>query len=135
MYKKIFTRRSTHLFFFTAGALAGLVTASNCAIAQEQQLPQITVTAPRVGHKLIGVGPTGVPIESASVSFQVMISDLDLTKPANVSELDRRIEAMAKDACADLDKIFVSPDPHCVAGAIASTGDQKKRAIAAAVAK
>jgi UrcA family protein len=135
MYKKIFTRRDLHLFILTASALVGLATASNCAIGQEQKLPQINVTAPRVAHKIVGIGDSGVPIESASVSFQVTISDLDLTKPAGVSELDRRIEAMAKAACSDLDKIFVSPDPRCVAGAIASTGDQKKQVIAAAVAK
>ena len=135
MYRKIFTRRGTYLFLLTASALASLVAASNCATAQEQQLPQINVTAPRVVHKLIGVGTSGVPIESVSVSFQVTFSDLDLTKPAGTSELDRRIEIAAKDACADLDKLLISSDPHCVGRAIASTGDQKKRVIAAAVAK
>ena len=137
MYTKTFTRRSTHLFLFSAGALAGLAAASNCAIAQEQQLAQITVTAPREVHKVVGKSTAGVPIESISLSYDVTFSDLDLTKPAGVSELDRRIDTMAKAACTDLDKLYPRKpsDQHCVARAIASAADQKKQAIAAAVAK
>ncbi len=137
MYKKIFNRRSTHLFFSIAGTLTALATASNCAIAQEQQLAQITVTAPREVHKVVGKSTAGVPIESISLSYQVTFSDLDLTRPAGVSELERRIDTMAKAACVDLDKLYPRKpsDQHCVTRAIASAADQKKQAIASAVAK
>jgi UrcA family protein len=135
MDKTISTRRNIHLVILTAGALVGAAIASESAIAQNIEV--ITVTAPSAVHKVVGHSTTGVPIEEISLSYAVGIADLDLTKPSGVSELEGRIDTIAKEACTALDKLNpLNPsDPSCVTKAIASAAEQKKQAIAAAIAR
>lgn len=135
MDKTISTRRNIHLVILTAGALIGAAIASESAIAQNIEV--ITVTAPSAVHNVVGHSTTGVPIEEISLSYAVGIADLDLTKPSGVSELEGRIDTIAKEACTALDKLnpLNPPDPSCVTKAIASAAEQKKQAIAAAIAR
>lgn len=135
MDNKISTRRNVHLGILTAGALVGAAMASDFAIAQKIEV--ITVTAPSAVHKVVGHSTTGVPIEEISLSYGVGIADLDLAKPSGVSELEGRIDTIAKEACTALDNLnpLNPPDPSCVAKAIASAAEQKKQAIAAAIAR
>lgn len=135
MDKKISTRRNMHLVILAVGALVGVAMASESAIAQATE--EITVTAPRIIEKSVGHTPSGIPIREISISYQLSYADLDLTKTAGVSELERRIDTMAKEACGALDNLkpLGPKDSHCVAKAIESAADQKKQAIATAVAK
>jgi UrcA family protein len=123
------------LLILTVGALVGVTMASESAIAQPTE--EITVSAPRIVQRNVGRGPTGIPIREVSISYELTYADLDLTKTAGVSELDRRIHIMAKQACNALDNLnpLSAKDPDCVRNAINSAADQRKHAIAAAVAK
>jgi UrcA family protein len=42
---------------------------------------------------------TGIPVEEVSLSRHVGFRDLDLTTAAGKGELDKRIKAVAKEAC------------------------------------
>jgi len=135
MHKKVSTHRNMRLLILAVGALVGVTIGSECAVAQTTE--EITVTAPRMVQKSVGRTYSGVPVQETSISYQLSYADLDLTKTAGVSELDRRIEIMAKQACNGLDNLnpLSGKDPTCVRNAINSTADQRKHAIAAAVAK
>lgn len=135
MDKQIPAHRNMHLVILAVGALVGAALASQSAFAQATE--EITVTAPRAIQQSLGRGPTGVPIKEVSVSYQASYADLDLTKTAGVSELDRRIDTMAREACRALDHLNpLNPkDPHCVTNAINSAADERKQALAAAARK
>jgi len=135
MHKKISNHRTMRLLIFTVGALVGVTIASESAIAQPTE--EITVSAPRMVQKNVGRSLSGIPIQEISISYQLSYADLDLTKSAGVIELDRRIDTVAKQACSGLDNLhpLSAKDPDCVRNAINSAADQRKHAIAAAVAK
>lgn len=135
MDKRISAPRKMYRLILTAGALVGLVMVSNLATAQEIEV--VTVTAHSQMHKVVGRSASGIPIVEASLSYAVRIADLDLSKASGVTELDNRIEILAKEACKSLDNLYpISPkDPRCVANAINSAADQRKQVIAAAVRK
>lgn len=97
---------------------------------------ELTVVAPRlVRRPATRENATGAPVELVSLTRRVSYSDLDLAKPADVLELDRRIEAVAREACEQLAGVFPLSDartPDCVAEAVAGAKTQAERAVAAA---
>jgi UrcA family protein len=135
MEKKTPIRRTFHLVILAMGALVSASMATESAWAQAPE--EITVTAPRAIQNTVGRGPTGISIQEISLSYQLSYADLDLTKTAGVSELDRRIKTIAKEACKALNNLNpLNPkDPRCVTNAINGTADQRKHAIAAATAR
>ena len=90
------------------GVLLGASLLAAPAFAQSQAVGEVTVVAPHAVRKTVGTTSSGIPIELVSLSRQVSYSDLDLTTAAGVGALKDRVVQTAKEACADLDRIFPS---------------------------
>lgn len=97
---------------------------------------ELTVVAPRlVRRQMSRESATGAPVELVSLTRRVSFSDLDLAKHADVLELDRRIETVAREACDQLASVFPLSDPKtpdCVAEAVAGAKTQANQAALAA---
>ncbi len=100
--------------------------------------PEITVFAPEVVRRRVGVGRFGNPIEVVSLTRTVSYADLDLGKPQDAAELRRRIRATANEACRELDRrapsnLLLGPHPDvCVREATTQALVLAGRVIAAA---
>jgi len=133
MKKLIPAHRTIPLAIAVTGCLIG----ANLAIAQEVT-EEIIVRAPIERTQVKTVNGSFAKTEIIELNRFVNISDLDLTKHADVIELDGRIEAMAKESCQKLSDMFPldRSEPaemgRCKKHAIASAEKQKKQAIAAA---
>ena len=120
-------------------AAAAVLLAVASAGAQESE--QITIVAPHsIQHKQVGRTSSGIPIEQISLSHRVGYSDLDLTKPADVALLKKRVEAAAVQGCKELDKLYpldnLSPsNTSCAKSARETAMQQVDAAVAAAVPK
>ena len=119
-------------------AVTGVFFGANLAIAQEVN-EKIVIVAP---YELTKVkSPTsaqlGLTTEIWELKRLVNIDDLDLTKYADVTKLNSRIESVAKESCQKLSDMFpLNPSNpvemrRCKKKAIASTKKQTERAIAA----
>lgn len=125
-----------------ASMLAALVTVSGATSARAQPARvgepvfELTVVAPRLVRKQAArEGATGAPVELVSLTRRVAYADLDLTLHADVQELDRRIEAVAREACEQLARVFPLSDPatpDCVAEALKGAKSQAAEAVRAA---
>lgn len=125
-----------HRTISLALAVTGLFIAANLA-ADQQETEEIVVKAPFERIKVRSAPGSSLDAEIIELKRQVNIADLDLTKPADVKELDARINAIAKESCQKLSDMFPMDhsDPvemnRCVKSAIASANKQKELAIAA----
>lgn len=94
---------------------------------------EVTVVAPRLVRQELGRAPaTASPVELVALTRHVSYSDLDLALHANVLELERRIEATAREACEQLARLFPLSDPKtpdCVAEAVAGARVQAQQAV------
>lgn len=76
---------------------------------------------------------TGAPVIVTTVRISALYGDLDLRKPESAARLMTRIERVARDACATLDRLYpLSSDPQCVGSAVAKAMPTAKALIAAA---
>jgi UrcA family protein len=94
---------------------------------------ELTVVAPRLVREEVGRQPaTASDVELVSLTRRVSYSDLDLALHAHVLELERRIEATAREACEQLARLFPRSDPKtpdCLAEAVAGARVQAEQAI------
>jgi UrcA family protein len=110
----------------------------NAAQNDNKQGSQVTIQADHEVHKRpAGMTYTGIPIEEVSLSRKVGVSDLDLSSPAGRAELDKRIEAVAKEACKQLEKLYpledwVTDTDTCIANAIKGAKKQEQALLASA---
>ncbi len=78
---------------------------------------EIIVEAPRSlpAPKEVGRSPfTGAPIMVFSLRIPVQYGDLDLADPKDAARLMTRVERVAHDACAQLDRLYpLVSDPGC----------------------
>lgn len=78
---------------------------------------EIIVEAPRSlpAPKEVGRSPfTGAPIMVFSLRIPVQYGDLDLADPKDAARLMTRVERVAHDACAQLDRLYpLVSDPEC----------------------
>lgn len=140
MYKTVLARHSKQFMMVAAGGLVGgMLMASLPVVAQP--LEEITVVAPyRAEHKVVGrSSSTGAPVELISLTRHVSYADLDLTKAIDVTVLENRVKAIAKDSCKELEKMYpelthpaVPSDQNCVKTATDDGMKQVKAAAAAA---
>lgn len=115
-------------------AFAGIFAVTNLAVAQ-QTTEEIIVRAPK--ERVFDVTTVGslVKVEYAEVNQYVSISDLDLSRSADVEELDIRIETVAKESCQKLsdmypfDRLDALLMNTCVDRAVRSAGKQRTSAI------
>ncbi|MDE8651169.1 UrcA family protein [Novosphingobium album (ex Liu et al. 2023)] len=125
------------------GAALLIAVAASAAGAQpvdgsdETTSSEITVEAPRAVPAPAERSPySGAPIVTTTVRIQVLYGDLDLAKPEDGQRLMTRIERVAHDACAQLDRLYpFSSDANCVGAAVAKSTPTAKALIAAASAK
>lgn len=127
------SRICTNYLAFTtvAGVLGGLLVASAPVFAQDQEV--ITVVAPREMVKTVGRSTIGAPIQEVSLSLTVSYAGLDLTKKSDYTEVEKRINDTAVEACKQLDKMYplMEADKSCVTKA-ADGGMTQLKAIVAA---
>ena len=114
----------------------GLLTASGVALGQGNKLEEIVVVAPRaVTRTVVGRTSTGGKVEEISLTRHVPFADLDLSRHADVMELEERVDDVAKEACAQLAAVFPLSDrksPDCVKDAVGKAMPQVHAAVAAA---
>ena len=131
MKKDVFASHAKQLLLAAVGA--GLALTSIPAMAQPSE--EITITAPRVVHEMVGRSPsTGAPIERVSLSRQVSYAGLDLRKQADLTVFEKRVSDTAREACKQLDSLYplLPPDKECLANTTANGMEQARQAIAAA---
>ena len=126
--------KSSHIASCLAVAALSGATPAAAQSAQEGDGPAIVVEAPR------NLPPppraersefTGAPVVTTIVRISALYGDLDLTQPANAARLMTRIERVARDACATLDRLYpLNPDPDCVSRAVAQTTPAAQALIA-----
>jgi UrcA family protein len=106
----------------------------------KKEVEEIIVQAPMgVERKSLhsAADPT-VKVEMVELTRKVYIGDLDLSKHADVKELESRIELMAQDSCKKLSSMFPLGENRgrdarrCVDRAIKSAMAEKEAAITAA---
>jgi UrcA family protein len=141
---KEYNMRKTFLVYyatFLALTATGLVINTDLAVAQQGsgETEEVVVIAPVERHQVVGrSGTTGAPMELIELRRQVSYADLDLSKSADVTELETRIEASAKESCEKLSRMFPTTPSDwreiqsCTKKAINSAEEAKKAAIAAA---
>jgi UrcA family protein len=116
---------------FAAALISGI------AIAQNTEV--VTVEASRaVSTKTVGYTTSHVPINEVSLSYRVKLSDLDLASNAGATELEKRVNDAAKDACKELTRQYPNATPsdiECAKAAVDKAMVDVRNVIAAAQKK
>jgi len=128
-----------HCTMFLALAATGLFIEADLAVAQQasEEIEEIAVQAPIERHDIGPASVTPIKTEIIELKQRVSFADLDLTKHADVNELDTRIVAVAKESCeklsdmSPLNWLSLAEMQRCTKNAIASAEKQKELAIAA----
>ncbi len=127
-----------HLAATCAALALGLAGTSPPAGAQAEEelrvIEEVVVVAPRLVRHTERTS-TGSTIERVTLTRRVSVRDLDLTRHADVMELEERVNATAREACDYLAEMFplASPDtPDCVSRAVDDAMEQAEEAIALA---
>ena len=111
-------------------AAAGATLAS--AIAFGQAMEVVTVEAVR--EIIVGKSTIGAPIKELSIRSRVSYADLDLTKPADVATLEKRVKDTATSTCKEI-KVDVPVEgwtvEKCIREAIGGAMPQVQKAIEA----
>ncbi len=120
------------LALLAASACSGLGLVGGAASAQTYYDNSIVVMP--YGHRNLGRGPSGAPIEEVSLSRVVSYADLNLRDPYDTREFQQRIAATARQACRDLDarghgNLSVTTNAECVRDAINDAMIQADAAI------
>lgn len=138
-------QRSTIAFYILVAELCGIAVFA-IAMGASAQTPTsaedltIVVEAPRV-LPLPAPAPapperdafTGAPTVTTTVRISALYGDLDLSQPAQVARLTTRVERVARDACATLDRLYpLNPDPDCVSRTVARAMPGVQAIVAAA---
>ena len=126
-----------------AFALTGTATAQNSNSQQhnDNQISQITVQASHeVQGKQVGMSYTDIPVEEVSLSRHVGFRDLDLTTAAEKDELDKRIKAVAKEACNQIQRLYPleqwdTDTRTCIADAVKGVMGQEQTMLASSSRK
>jgi UrcA family protein len=126
---KYLTNSGAKIAMLAVGLLAGgaLFMPHHASAAQDEE---ITVMAPRgVYRQQVGRSPTGVPIEEISLSRRVSYYGLDLRRPSDMNEMERRVRLTANEACDQITKLypvdnFSTSDAECKSQAFKNGMDQ-----------
>jgi UrcA family protein len=129
--------RGHSLLILTGIAMSGTILAQRTEkTSLGEFLEEIRVTAPRlVTKQVVGRTLAGSKVELITLERRVSYADLDLAVHADVTQLTTRVNEMAKEACADLAKMYPLSDPKtpdCVRAAVAAAKPQLDAAVAAA---
>ena len=119
-------------------ALSALFAAAAANAVDTQVTGEVTVQAERPTTKVVGRSQTGAPVLLSSVQYRVSYSDLELSDPSNAKVLKTRVREAARNACADLSKLYpvsTTGSSDCSAKAEERAMAQVLSAIAAAEAR
>ena len=114
----------------TGSLLYVTVFSSPAALTAPTELEKITVWGGSPTEKV--VGRTSIaPIEETTLQYHVRYDDLDLTSSDGANALRERVIGAAKNACADLDKMYFrwSKDISCIRSAEKNARAQVEDAI------
>jgi UrcA family protein len=116
-----------------------LAVASGVVFAQEKdQTSEITIQGKQVQvTKTVGRPYSGEPIDRYTFTTPVSYANLDLSTPAGVAELNKRVREAAKEGCDELQQAaapmdLLADDKTCVQEATAAAMARARAAIAAA---
>jgi UrcA family protein len=90
--------------------------------------------------KQVAMSCAGIPIEEVSLSRHVGFSDLNLKTPAGKDELDKRIKAVAKEACEQIKKLYPLEQRDtdtriCITDAVKGATEQEQTIFASTSSK
>ncbi|MCW1428988.1 UrcA family protein [Novosphingobium sp. JCM 18896] len=136
-------RKSTIAFYILVAEICGIaVLAIAAAVAAQAAEPAedaaIVVEAPRAlplppPAPATRDGFTGAPTVTTTVRISALYGDLDLSQPAQAARLTTRVERVARDACATLDRLYpLNPDADCVSRTVARAMPSVEAIVAAA---
>jgi len=75
------------------------------ATAMAQQIEEVSVTASRaLTEKPAGRSSSGIPLVDISLSYGVSYADLDLATHSGATELDKRVNDAASEACKEISR-------------------------------
>ena len=123
---------------FLAVAATGLIFITGPAVAQQpsEVTEEVVVQAPIVVRK-VGRTNIGGKIELIELNRRVSYADLDLSKHADVIELEARVETISKESCNKLSAMYpidsLTVKRRCIKKAISSAEKQVQAAIVAAI--
>ncbi len=128
-----------------AGVLAGgSVAGTRATAAEPQDADEIVVSYDRRPVRseapvttAQGKSATGMPIVEAEIRHHIRFDDLDLTTEGGADELAKRVRAVARQGCAELDRLYApaGSDADCTRSAVSRAMLQVNAAIAEAKAK
>lgn len=111
-------------------AAAGATLLSAGAYGQAMEV----VTVEAVREIIVGKSAIGAPIKELSIRSRVSYADLDLTKPADVATLEKRVKDIATSTCKEI-KVYVPAEgstvDKCIEQAIDGATAQIQKAIEA----
>lgn len=116
-------------------ALSAMFATAAVSAADTQVTGEVTVQAERPTAKVVGRSQIGAPVVSTSVQYRISYADLDLSIASNAKVLETRVRDAARDACADLNKLYpisTSGSDECSHKAEERAMSQVLSAIAAA---
>jgi len=120
-------------------AATGLVFKTGPAVAQQanEVMEEVVVEAPIAVRQVGRSSTTGAKIELIEFKRRVSYADLDLSKHADVIELETRVETTAKESCEKLSAMYpldsATESWRCVKKTINSAEEQVQAAIVAAI--
>ena len=84
-----------------------------------------------------GKTATGMPVVQTEIRHRIRVDDLDLATEAGAAALAERVRAVAREGCAELDKLYApaARDASCTRKAVSEAMPQVDAVIAAAKAK
>jgi UrcA family protein len=119
--------------------MLALAIVSGTVFAQEKdQTSEITIQGKQVQvTKTVGKPYSGEPIDRYTFTTPVSYDNLDLSTPAGVAELKKRVAEAAKEGCNELQQVaapmdLVADDETCVQASTAEGMVKARAAIAAA---
>ncbi len=120
-------------------AATGLVLKADPAVAQQvsEAMDEVVVQAPITVRQVGRSSIFGARIELIELKRRVRYADLDLSKHADVIELETRVETVAKESCKKLSAMYpldsATEGQRCIKKAINSAEEQVQAAIVAAI--
>jgi UrcA family protein len=138
MFCRVFGARRSSLFVALALSIIAIAPAgAEPSREAGRSSEEIAVVAPRtIERKTVGRSVHGARIEEVSLSRRVSYADLDLSRSADVAELDKRIARTAKEACAELSTLLpleygrsAATDRACARKAVRAAEGQKQQAV------
>lgn len=115
-------------------ALAGLAFAIATAYASEEVI--VTAAAPPHTQRTTEGAPGGARVDLLSVQYHVHLAGLDLTKHADVVQLEDQVKVAAQKACKSIQDQYptrsMSDQQSCVSDATNKSMAQVKDLVAAA---